>query len=595
MYFNHDAPARRSAQQHIRVLLVMDVVESVRLMEEDERDAVQRWQQLVGHVVQQVLPSTEGRLVKSLGDGLMLEFRDARHCIQAAFAILAESHAMNARRAPERQMHLRMGAHIAGFVTDEHDIYGADVNLAVRLTTLTQPGELVVSAELRAQLVPQLDAEIEDLGECFLKHISKPVRAYRVSPPQGRPALVPSNMSRGELRPTLAIIPFTLRSAESGQEMIGEALADELIAALSKTVELEVISRLSTTAFRERPNALEDIREHLGASYVLAGSCRSMGTRLAVFVELIDTRSKHVLWAESLKADITDLFGADDSLIERLVASISASVLTHQLRRARSQALPTLDNYTLLLGAIAMMHSNVQRDFDRARGMLEHLIERTQRQPLPYAYLAHWWVLRSSQGWSSNPQHDAQAALDCTKRSLDNDPENALALTIDGLVHTNLFQDPESAHSRYEAAIQSNPNESLAWLLKGTMHAFKGEGQTAVHDTELALRLSPLDPLKYYYDSLAATAAMSAGHYEDAILLAQRSLRRNRTHTSTYRAMAISQALSGDVEAARKTIAQLLRYEPDFTVSQFIRRSPSSKYAAGPQYAQALRLAGVPE
>jgi tetratricopeptide (TPR) repeat protein len=249
----------------------------------------------------------------------------------------------------------------------------------------------------------------------------------------------------------------------------------------------------------------------------------------------------------------------------------------------------------LLLGAISLMHSNVLRDFDRARAMLEHLIDRGQRQPLPHAYMAHWWVLRSSQGWSSDPRRDAQAALDCTKRSLENDPDNALALTIDGLVHTNLFQDPESALSRYEAAIQCNPNESLAWLLKGTMHAFKGEGDHAVHDTELALRLSPLDPLKYYYDSLAATAATSAGNYQSAIALAKRSLQRNRTHTSTYRAMAIAQALSGNVDDARKTVEQLLKYEPDFTVSRFIRRSPSSKYAVGQQYAHALRMAGVPE
>jgi adenylate cyclase len=127
------------------------------------------------------------------------------------------------------------------------------------------------------------------------------------------------------------------------------------------------------------------------------------------------------------------------------------------------------------------------------------------------------------------------------------------------------------------------------------MHAFKGEGSSAVHDTERALRLSPLDPLKYYYDSLAATAATSAGDYSNAIRLAERSLKQNRTHTSTYRAMAIAQALSGDIPAACRTIANLLVLEPDFTVSKFLSRSPSSQYPIGQLYAEALRMAGLPD
>jgi len=285
----------------------------------------------------------------------------------------------------------------------------------------------------------------------------------------------------------------------------------------------------------------------------------------------------------------------DNELISRVVAAISSSVMSQQLERAQSQALPTLDGYTLLLGSVALMHRTAFSEFDRARAMLEHLIDRSRRHPIPYAWLAKWHVLRVQQGWAENPEKEKQLALDCTKRALDIDPTSSLALTIDGFVHTNLLKNLEVAAQRYEAALSVNPNESLAWLLTGTLNAFRGDGGAAFDASERALRLSPLDPIRYFYDSLAASAAVSAAQYERAIELALRSLRSNKTHTSTYRALAIAQAMSGKLEAASATVTSLLNLEPTFTVSKFRERSPSSEYPIGEAYANALKLAGLPE
>ena len=284
-----------------------------------------------------------------------------------------------------------------------------------------------------------------------------------------------------------------------------------------------------------------------------------------------------------------------DPLIDRVVAETSAAVLARELQRAQSLALPTLESYTLLLGAIALMHRLSLQDFERARQMLQALIDRAPRQAVPYAWLAKWHVLRVQQGWAEDPKAEARLALDCTRRSLDADPAGSLALTIDGLVHTNLLKKLDVAQEKYEAALRTNPNDSLAWLLKGTMHAFRGEGKLAVEGTRRALRLSPLDPLRYYYDSLAATAALSAGNYERAIELAQRSLRANRTHTSTLRAMAIAQWQLGREEDARKSVAELRRLEPGLTVTKYLERSPSSEYETGKVWSRSLGSAGLPD
>jgi tetratricopeptide (TPR) repeat protein len=249
------------------------------------------------------------------------------------------------------------------------------------------------------------------------------------------------------------------------------------------------------------------------------------------------------------------------------------------------------------MGAIRLMHRESPNDFERARQMLEILTQRVGQLAAPHAWFAKWHVLRfyRKQGWSIDQKGEARHALDCTKRALDADSQCALALTIDGLVHTSLLRRLDVGQEQYEHALQINPNESLAWLLKGTLHAFKGEGELAVDGTERALRLSPLDPFKYYYDSLAATAALSAARYDRAIELAERSLTMNRNHTSTLRALAIAQSQLGHLDEARKTVAVLMRLDPTLTASSYLERSPSGAYETGKIWSDALRRAGVPE
>ena len=584
----------RHAERVVRTVLVVDVVESVRLMEENEEDAVTRWRNLVEHVEKRVLPAHGGRLVKSLGDGMLLDFPRVQPAVNAAFAIQHVCSGANIGVPPERQMLVRIGAQVSELIADEHDVYGRGVNLAARLTTLAGPGEIVVSAGVRDQLVPVLDADIEDLGECYVKHVPQPVRVYRIGPPGPKP-VIEAAAAKSELLPTIAVIPFAARGAEAEHQVLGEMLADEVISAFSRTAEMNVISRLSTTAFRGRDATIGEVSAHLNASYVLSGGYRVAGAQLALNIELAEAKSGRIVWAKELKGQIGGIVNGNDELVDRVVIEVSAAVIARELQRAQSEALPTLESYTLLMGAISLMHRLSAQDFDRAREMLQALNERTRRRAVPQAWLAKWHVMRVWQGWSDDPKKDAQLALDCTRRALDADAHCSLALVVDGLVHTNLLKKLDVAQDRYELALRVNPNDSLAWLLKGTLHAFKGEGKEAVKDTRRALRLSPLDPIRYYYDSLAATADLSAGRYERAIDLSKRSLRANRTHTSTFRVMAISQWLLGRQDDARKTVDELMRLEPTLTVAKWLERSPSSAFETGKIWSGVLRNAGVPE
>lgn len=582
-----------------RTIVVLDIADSVRLMEADEENVVRRWQALVDLILSSVVPRHAGRLVKSTGDGLLLEFSRVHSAVAAALEIQRASQVANEGLPPDRAMRLRIGIHNGEVYPHQlddraRDVYGNVVNLAARLEGIAGPGEIVASANVHDQLVAAVDADIEDLGEVRLKNFSERVRAYRIGPPGPRPVIGPGTSILLELVPTIAVIPFSARNSGREHEVVGDLLADEIIASLSRDADLRVISRLSTTAFKDRNASHRDVSLHLNAGYVLMGAYRVSGDQVTLTAELAELGSSRIIWAQSMKGSVQGLVSGRDDLVDRVVTEVGASILEREIERAQALALPTLDSYTLLMGAIVLMHRGASYDFERAGKMLEALTERAGRQAIPHAWLAKWHVLRFNRNWSNDPGKEAQIALDCTKRALDADPNCSLALAMDGFIHTNLLKRLDVGAKRYDLALQVNPNDSLAWLLKGTLHAFKGDGEVAVVSTERALRLSPLDPLRYFYDSLAATAALSAGKYERAIELARRSLRANRVHTSTLRALAISQTLAGRLAEARETVSDLLEREPTLTVTRYLERSPSGDYETGRIWSNALRQAGVP-
>jgi adenylate cyclase len=574
----------------VRTLLALEISEAGDLREDDAREVVSQWRKLQDSIAKDVLPAAGGRLVRRLENGQLIAFPEAHAAVTAAFNI-QKACEESARQNLAPQLLPRIGIQMGEVLADGNDLYGRNVGLAPRLAGIAGPGEIVVSASVRDELTPALDADIEDLGECYLKEISEPLRVYRLGPPGPRPVIETSDTA-DDLRPTIAVIPFAAHG--SAQQAIGEILAEEVIAALSRSADLNVISRLSTTAFRGRRATLGEVSTHLKASYVLSGVYRVARRTLYLTVELAEAKSSRVVWANDMKGRVAGIGDGNEGLIDRIVAQASSAIMARELERTQARAPQTLESFTLLIGAIALMHRLSPQDFHRARDMLQAVLNRAPRLAVPRAWLAKWHVLRVWQGWSDDPAVDARLALDCTKRALDADAHCSLALAIDGFVHTNLLKALDVAQARYDLALGVNPNDSVAWLLKGMLHAFKGEGQQATKDTQRALRLSPLDPHRYFYDSLAASAALSAEQYERAIELARRSLRANRTHSSTHRVLAIAQWQLGRHDDARGTVKELLRLEPTLTVTNWLARSPSSEYAIGRLCANALREAGVP-
>ena len=584
-------------RREIRVVVVVDMVDSVPHYERDEEGTARRWFALVDFVQQQFLPCWQGRLVRSLGDGLLLEFDAAGPAVRFAAELQAHMQVINRGQPVEGRLWMRCAVHVGEIIPDTRDIQGRVVNMTARLASIAHPGGVVVSAGVRDQIVDGLDADLVDMGECFVKGLSAPVRAYCLSNEHSRtadpdPSAAP--LATPSMRPTVAVVPFAGRGSDPRLDVIAEAIADEVINALSRTPELSVISRLSTTSLRLRDNLPTLVRDTLGAGYLATGTARIVREQLQVHIEVVELVGQRVVWADTLSTPVDQAVGMESDLARRICNQICDCVLANELQLASTKPLPNLNAYTMLLGGVLLLHRGARSEFERARPILEGLTQRVPRHPLPWAWLARWHDLYTFQGLSDDPRREADIARSLARRALDLDPTSSLALTTAGAIQVAQFGDLDEGIDLYRQAIASNPNEALAWLMLGAALAFQGHGAAAMDASRRALSLSPLDPFRYFFDSLFATCALSAGEHATAVEAAERSLRANRLHLSTYRVLAIAQGLTGRGAAARQTVSEMLRLDPRFTVRQWLERSPGRANPLAQTYAHVLSDAGAP-
>jgi adenylate cyclase len=599
------------------VVLLVDLVESVRLMREHEAFTVRRWADFVHMVNAEILPRHRGVMVKSLGDGLMARFEAVPDAVDAAAEMHRALAAQNAALPENQHFHLRAGVNAAMAWSDGIDIYGTGVNLAARLATLAGPGETIASASAHEQLAAALaslanpgetigsaaardelthgvDASCEDLGNCILKHFDKPVRAYRVGPASPHPNITGRRDYGTAMEPTIAVIPFGARNNAPEHFDIGNLIADSVIWRLSKAANMKVISRLSTNVFRGRASDVGEVSAYLGATYILSGGYVVNAGQILVTAELSAARTNQVVWTDRLSGEIGDLLRPESELAHRIAHAVHFSVFDAEVEHVMTQPLPTLQSYSLLLGSIKLMHRSSKDEFLQTRKILEELIYRHARIAAPRAWLANWYILRVTCGWSEDRQREAAEALSASHAALDRDPSDALALATEGFVYCHLLNDLDTARKRCDQAVDANPSHALGWLYRGTVNAFKGDGDAAVEATRRAIELSPLDPQRYYFESLGATAELSAHHYENAERLARSSLLLNRMHPSTWRALTIALVSQGRMDEARQALGKLRELEPELTVERYIARMPNAQLETGRHWARCLAMAGLP-
>lgn len=397
------------------------------------------------------------------------------------------------------------------------------------------------------------------------------------------------------LFPRVAVAPF--RPIADGRRMmhVGDWLAEDVSRSLSRSHFLEVISHLSCRHLsKARSIELGEVRSTIGADYLLYGSIRGADRRLSVDVDLVDTARGRIIATRTFQSSPERLQDLRCGLTAELSDVVSRSIVVDISRRGSTGEITDIDTHRLLVLGVALTHMASERMFQRGR---ECLLEASRRAPTcttPLAWLAKWHVIRAINGWSADPAADGRAARALTARCLNMVPDCALSLTMDGLVLSNMFREMDFAGARYRQALDINPNDSLAWLLRGMQHAFSGDTSRGIELTERAHRLSPLDPFGYFYNSLRASAYCAHEDYAEALRLADHSIAVNPRHLSTLRVRIAALHGLGQTDNAKLAAQDMMSIQPDFRVGTYLRSHPAAEYPPGRRMARALRASGIP-
>jgi TolB-like protein/Tfp pilus assembly protein PilF len=394
--------------------------------------------------------------------------------------------------------------------------------------------------------------------------------------------------------PTIAVLPFRLVQGGPTHAILGDWLAEEVCRSLSRSGLLAVISHLSARELAVTAIELTQVRAALGVDYFVAGSIRVSDHDVTLDADCIDASNGRILWTRQFNGQLGDFMGLESAAVTEVVRSIGQTIASEAVRHTQGRALTSLEDHHLLVAGVGLMHQLKLTNFARSRELIEEAIRRAPRAAEAHAWLGEWYVMSVYNGWTTDRARDTQLAQDSTLRALDIEPENSFCLTIDGVVNNNLLLRMDVAESRFNAALERNPNEAMAWLLSGVLYAFRDEGAEAVRRVETAMRRSPMDPFSYFFTSLAASAYISAEDYPKALALAEASMAKNDRHLSTLRVKICALHRLGRTDEAREIAAVLMQRQPDFTVADYLKSHPAADFRGTKNVCAALLAAGVP-
>lgn len=571
-----------------------DVAGWSRLIEKDDAATLRAWKALRANLIEPKIREYSGRLLEVAGDAVLVEFPSV---------VAAVTWALDTQRAlshpePEQaaELTLRIGINVEDVIVDEDKLIGDGVNIAARIHQFASPGEIIVTGAVRDYVWNKLPVAFEDLGEREMKNISRPIRVYRVEARESRagiPVRYQPHLSWTR-RPAVAVLPF--RNLGDPEEVyFGEGITEDIISGLSRSHALYVIARNSTLRYRDRLMDPRDIAAELGVRYILDGSVRRQASRLRISSELIDAVGNRTVWAEKFDGTDSEIFEFQDRIASSIVGALEPKVYQVETARALEKPTESLDAYECVLRALALLHTFADKDLADARTYLERAVALDAGYALAHAYLAWWFNLWIGEGRSTDPAGDIEKAGRAAAKAVELDPNDAFCLAVAGHIKAYLGKDLETAADMFDRALRLNENCAFAWGVSASTYCFLGRPDEALERLRNAWRLSPFDPMSYFFCTVAGIAELVAGRYDQAVGWLRKAQRLNARFVPCHRTLTSALALSGDVEGAQAAALDLLAIEPRFRVSVFTSWYPLRRPDDLERFGAGLRLAGLPE
>jgi TolB-like protein len=320
-----EGPAR--VERRLAAILAADVAGYSRLMGEDEEGTLAALKAIRRELGDPKIAEHKGRIVKTTGDGLLVEFHSVVDAVRCAVEVQRAMAERNAGAPAEKRIEFRFGIHQGDIIVENGDIFGGGVNLAARLEGLAEPGGICVSGRVHADAAGKVDVAFDDLGEQSLKNIARPLRVYRVRLGEVPAADTPAPALPLPDKPSIAVLPFQNMSGDPEQEYFADGMVEEIITALSRIRWLFVIARNSTFKYKGRAVDVKQIGRELGVRYVLEGSVRKGGSRVRITAQLIDALSGAHLWADRFDGSLEDVFELQDKVAIGVAGVIEPTLL----------------------------------------------------------------------------------------------------------------------------------------------------------------------------------------------------------------------------------------------------------------------------
>jgi adenylate cyclase len=584
-------------QRRLAAILAADVVGYSRLMEQDEAGTLAALKSRRRDVLAPVIAQHRGRIVKVMGDGVLVEFASAVDAVQCAVELQKGFANANQSVQDTRHIVLRIGINLGDVMVEGSDLYGDGVNLAARLERIAEPGGLCVSAKVFAEVQGKVDISFVDMGEQTLKNIALPQRVYSVAGHAQNPASSSGERGAEPLslpsKPSIAVLPFQNLSGDPEQEYLTDGLTEDIITGLSRVRGLFVIARNSAFAYKGQAVAVTLVARDLGVRYVLEGSVRKSGHRVRISAQLVDATTGHHVWAEKFDRELIEIFDLQDEITRNVVASTQTQILLAEGGTIHGQNRPDISAWSLVSRSLAKIYEFTHEPLAESKQLAEQALTIDQRYGPAWRCLSIALYHQALMLTAADYDATLSKALETVERAIQLDNNDEYAHWNLGNVLVSLRHNDRGI-AGFERAIEINPNYSTAWGSLGTSLCYAGRPAEGVANNEIALRSDPLNPSIFFRYSGLALGHYLNGDYERATEWAKKSIQRNRNWYLGHIYFIAALAQLDRIDEAQSALQEYLNLFPQASISE-LQRLPF-KIAGDVEHLFAgLRKARLPE
>ncbi len=586
-------------QRRLAAIVSADVVGYSRLMGIDEEGTLAALRAHRAELIDTKIAEHGGRIVKTMGDGLLLEFPSVVNATKCVIEIQRGMAERNEGIDEDRLIAFRVGVNLGDIIIDGEDIHGDGVNIAARLQEISEPGGVSISRRVHEDVQDRLDTPFEDAGEKTLKNIARPIHVWQWPANTSAASPVASGDERIALalpdKPSIAILPFANMSGDPEQAYFADGLSEDIITGLSCIRSLFVIARNSSFVYRGASVDVNRVSQELGVRYVLEGSVRRSGNRIRVTGQLIDTPGRNHIWARKFDRDLEDIFDVQDEITNAIVAAIGAEVDSAERARALRRPTNQLDAWSFYQRAMWHVYQHTNEDFSKAISFFEEALSRDANLALAQSGLSYAHYFNALLDSSDEFETKARKALHHAKRAVSLDDKDPISYWNLGRAYRILGEVEQSIPS-LRTALELNPNYAQAHYNLGWSLVLAGrtDAETIGH-LDQALRLSPRDPLLHTFLIVRAISAMLLGDLLEALRWAESAVQQSNTHFQVRAGYIVILEMNGKHAAAVKEARELLAERPEYRSSFFRRVMPYQRREDIDPQISCLVAAGIPE